>query len=216
VPDLVEDFEREAARVESALAANRLRISNLTFDEPERRPFDEYRKQFQALVALASRCDVRLINLMAPPAGGDRQAQVKRLRILQDMASRLGVLLSVETHCNQVTELPADAEWFCRQVPGLGLTLDPSHYYAGPNQGAGFENLYPLALGTGLRAAGMSWEEIQLSWGRGPIDFTEVIRKLEAVGYKGFYVVEYIEGLNEVDPLVESRRFLEWLHHVGD
>ena len=37
------------------------------------------------------------------------------------------------------------------------------------------------------------------------------LSKLEAAGYQGFYVAEYIEGFNDVDPLVESRRFLEWI-----
>ena len=40
------------------------------------------------------------------------------------------------------------------------------------------------------------------------------MRKLEAAGYKGFYVAEYIEGFNTVDPVAESRKFLEWLKQV--
>ncbi len=211
VPELVKDFDREATRVESALAANHLKVSNLTFDPVEARPFDEYKEQFRAVVKLAARLDARLINLMAPSAKADRGDQVAKLRICQEIASRDGVLLTVETHCNQITELPKDAEWLCRQVPGLGLTLDPSHYYAGPHQGKDFDDLCPLTQGTGFRAGGMSWKEIQLPWGQGPIDFAEIVRKLEASGYDGFYVAEYIEGFNEVDPLVESRRFLEWI-----
>ncbi len=37
------------------------------------------------------------------------------------------------------------------------------------------------------------------------------MRKLEAAGYQGFYVAEYIEGFNTVDPVEELRKFLEWL-----
>ena len=93
----------------------------------------------------------------------------------------------------------------------MGLTLDPSHYYAGPNQGVPFDDLYPLTRGTGFRAGGMSWKTIQLPWLQGPIDFAGIVRGLEAAGYDGFYVAEYIEGFNDVDAVAESRRFLEWL-----
>jgi len=210
VPKLVENFEQEAARVEAALKASGLRVANLTFDAVETRPYEQYEREFQAVVKLAARLKARLINLMAPSTKADRQDQVEKLRKLQAIAAQAGVILTLETHCNQITERPADALWLCQQVPGLGLTLDPSHYYAGPNQGAGFDALYPLVQGTGFRAGGMSWAQIQLPWGEGPIDFAAIVRKLEAAGYQGFYVTEYIEGFNQLDPLVESRKFIAW------
>jgi sugar phosphate isomerase/epimerase len=211
VPALLADFDREAGRVESLLASNRLKVANLTFDAFSGRPYDSYEKQFQAVVKLAVRLKARLINLMAPSNKADRQEVAAELKRLQGMAAREGVILTVETHCDQITERPAEALWLCQQAPGLALTLDPSHCYAGPNQGANFDALFPLVQGTGFRAGGMSWAEIQMPWGQGPIDFAAVVRKLEAAGYRGFYVAEYIEGFNKVDPLVESRKFLQWL-----
>jgi sugar phosphate isomerase/epimerase len=210
VPRLMEDFEKEAGRVEAALKGNGLRVANLTFDGPDVRPFDQYEREFAALAKLAARLKARLINIMAPSAKADRDEMVRRLRKLQAAASQAGVLLTIETHCDQLTERPADALWLCRQVPGLGLTLDPSHYFAGPNQGANFDALYPFVQGTGFRAGGMSWKEIQRPWGKGPIDFAAVARKLESAGYRGFYVAEYIEGFNELDAEHESGRFLDW------
>jgi sugar phosphate isomerase/epimerase len=139
---------------------------------------------------------------------------VEKLRMLQAVAARAGVILTLETHVGQITERPADALWLCQQVPGLGLTLDPSHYFAGPNQGASFDELLPFVQGTGFRAGGTNWATIQLPWGDGPIDFTGLVRKLEARGYKGFYVAEYIEGLNQLDPVEQSRRFLDWANKL--
>lgn len=214
VPKLMEDFDKEAGRVEAALAASGLKAANLTFDSCYDRPFDRYEKEFQAVVKLAVRLKTGLINIMAPSAKTDRNEVADRLKKLQAIAAEAGVILTLETHCNQITERPSDALWLCQQVPGLGLTLDPSHYYAGPNQGAGFESLYPFVRGTGFRAGGMTWKEIQLPWGQGPIDFAAIVRKLEAAGYKGFFVAEYIEGFNAVDPIEESRRFLQWLKQV--
>jgi sugar phosphate isomerase/epimerase len=210
VPRLLEDFGKEAARAELALKTSGLKVSNLTFDSFEGQPFDKYETQFRAVSKLAVRLKARLINLMAPSPKADRKELVSNLKKLQAIAAGDGVILTLETHVGQVTERPADALWLCQQVPGLGLTLDPSHYFAGPHQGAGFDELLPYVRGTGFRAGGMSWKEIQLPWGQGPIDFRALVRKLEAAGYRGFYVAEYIEGFNQLDPLTESRRFLEW------
>lgn len=215
VPKLVEDFGREAARVEAVLQTNQLRVANLTFDSLEVRPFDRYEQEFRAVVKLAVRLKARLINLMAPSPKAGRQELIARLRKLQAIASESGVILTLETHCFQITEKPADALWICQQVPGLGLTLDPSHYYAGPNQGASFDELYPYVQGTGFRAGGTSWQAIQMPWLQGPINFAAIVRKLEAQGYKGFYVAEYIEGFNQLDPVAESRKFFEWAKRLS-
>lgn len=211
VPKLVQDFEQEAGRIETLLATNGLGVANLTFDAPETRPFPQYVTHFTAVVRLAARLKAQVVNIMAPSAKADREKVAAQLRQLVEIASRSGVTLTLETHTGQITEWPTNALWLCQQVPGLGLTLDPSHYYAGPNQGADFAALYPLARGTGLRAGGMSWAQIQLPWGEGPIDFAVVVRRLEAAGYKGYYAAEYIEGFNQVDALEQSRRFLEWM-----
>ncbi len=210
VPKLVADFDAEARRVEAALQANSLRVANLTFDAIETRPYDQYKREFVAVVKLAARLHARVINLMAPSANCDRADQVTKLHKLQAIAAQAGVILTVETHVGQITERPADALWLCQQVPGLKLTLDPSHYYAGPNQGAPFPQLLPYVEGTGFRAGAMTWASIQLPWGEGPIDFAAIVRGLEARGYQGFYVAEYLEGFNQLDAVQQSRRFLDW------
>jgi len=210
VTNLVRDFDAEAGRLETLLAAHKLRVSNLTFDAIESCPFEQYEREFEALARLAARLRARLINLMAPSLKADRADQVEKLRRLQARARRHGVLLTLETHVGQITERPAEALRVCQEIPGLGLTLDPSHYYAGPHQGAPFDALLPFVQGTGFRAGGRSWQEIQMPWGEGPIDFVALVRKLEARGYQGFYVCEYLEGFNQLDALVEARKFLAW------
>jgi sugar phosphate isomerase/epimerase len=214
VDELVKDFDKEAGRVKAALKANHLKPSNLTFDAIETKPFEEYQTRWAAVVKLAVRVHAPLINIMAPSATCNRPDQVAKLRIIHKIAADQGIKLTLETHSGQITELPADAEWLCKQVPGLGLTLDPSHYYAGPNQGKNFDNVYPYVMNTGLRAGGMEWKTIQLPWGTGPIDFAAIVHKLEARGYKGYYVVEYLEGFSKADPLVESRKFLAWIREM--
>jgi sugar phosphate isomerase/epimerase len=207
----VKDFEIEAVRVENLLKANNLRVANLTFDAVETRPFDQYEPEFKAVVRLAVRLRARLVNLMAPSLKADRADQVAKLVRLQSIAAQSKIILTAETHCGQITEQPADALRLCQDVPGLALTLDPSHYYAGPNQGRDFTVLYPHVQGTGFRAGGYSWDKIQLPWGESPIDFKAVVLYLEKARYRGFYISEYIEGFNQVDAVAESKRYLEWI-----
>jgi sugar phosphate isomerase/epimerase len=211
VDSLVKDFDAEAARAEKALADNKLKVSNFTFDDITAKPFDEYKTRFTAVVKLAVRLKAPLINVMAPPAKSDRADMIAKLKVIHKIAADHGIKLTLETHMGQMTEIPADAEKICKEIPGLGLTLDPSHYYAGPNQGKSFDNLYPYVMNTGFRAGGMTPKTIQMPWGQGPIDFAAVVRKLEAGGYKGYYVVEYLEGLGDVDSVASSKAFLEWM-----
>jgi len=211
VVEMHKDFEKEVSRVERLLAKYDLGVSNLTYDSLEIKPFDQYTEDFRLLARLAHRLDARLINIMAPSKKYDFDEAVTKLRTLQAIAAEHGVLLSVETHVNQLTELPADAARLCERVPGLGLTLDPSHYYVGPNKGKPFDFLYPKVYGTGFRAAGTTWDQIQMPWGQGPIDFDAIVRGLEAAGYKGFYVTEYLEGFRGMaDVLPQCRAFLAW------
>ena len=211
VDALVKDFDTEAARVEKALADNKLKVSNLTFDAIETKPFEEYKTRFTAVVKLAVRLKAPLVNIMAPSAKSDRADQVAKLKVIHKIAADHGVQLTLETHVGQITEMPADAERVCKEVPGVGLTLDPSHFYASPNQGKCFANVYPYVHGTGFRAGGLSTQTIQMPWGEGPIDFAQVVRDLEARGYKGYYVVEYLEGLCNVDAVDSSKKFLDWI-----
>jgi sugar phosphate isomerase/epimerase len=214
VPALVKNFDAEAGRIEAELRANNLLVSNLTFDAVDSRPWEQYGPQFGAVVKLAVRLNTRLINVMAPAADANMREQERKLNAMVQAAAEQGVLVSVETHVGQITELPADAQLLCRRVPGLRLTLDPSHYYAGPNQGKSFAALLPLVQGTGFRAGGMNWESIQSPWGEGPIDFKKLIYELEAFGYSGYYVCEYLESFNNVDPVEQSRRFFAWINQL--
>jgi sugar phosphate isomerase/epimerase len=213
VEALLGDFQKEADRVAGILHDHRLAASNLTFDAVDEweAGFDPYLEGFGRVVALAERLETTLVNLMAPKATFAWDEAVVRLARVVEIAGARGVRVSVETHVDQLTEQPADAIRLCREVKGLGLTLDPSHFFAGKNQGKPFDEVYALAYGTGLRAAGRTKEELQKGWGEGPIDFREVVGKLEKAGYAGYYVAEYLEAFGPVEPLEESAELLAWL-----
>lgn len=213
VDALAADFDAERSRLSGLLESHGLGVSNLTFDAVDtRKDFDaDYLPAFGLVADLAKALGTGLVNLMAPKPSLPWKECVRRLSRCVEAAAARGVKLSVETHVNQITEMPADAVRLCREVKGLGLTLDPCHFHAGRNQGKSFDETYSFAYGTGLRASGRTPKELQVPWGEGPIDFAEVVRNLVRAGYEGYFVSEYLEGYGGIDAVPEARRFLEWI-----
>jgi sugar phosphate isomerase/epimerase len=171
-----------------ALAAQRIRIGpsltpasfTVDLDAPD---FTEYQKQLRSLCRLARMSTVTLITLAAAPSGTGLDDEVKRLRTLVQLAEVEGVTLCVATRTGTLTELPAAAAELCERVPGLGLTLDPSHYVAGPNQGAGYDELYPFVRHVHLRDTGRHPGQFQVRIGQGEIEYGRIISQLQRYGY---------------------------------
>ncbi|HET7768047.1 MAG TPA: sugar phosphate isomerase/epimerase [Chloroflexota bacterium] len=156
---------------------------------------DEERRRLEAISDLARRLGVTVLCLGAGRRGAPIEQEVSRWQALLPVAAERGLQLTLETHTNQVTEIPAVAVELCQAVPGLGLTLDPSHYYAGPNQGAGFSAVYPFVRHVHLRDAGADWDHIQLPPGSGSVDFAAIARALAQHSYAGHFAVEYIDSI---------------------
>lgn len=156
---------------------------------------DEERRRFAAVAEVARALGVRTLTLPAAPKGTPVEREIERLRRLVDIARPLEVNVTVETHVGQLTEEPAAAAHIARNVPGLGLTLDPSHYYAGPLQCGDFEAVLPFVRHVHLRDAGRSWDEIQLPVGSGRVEFRRLFELLRRQGYTGDFVAEYIDSI---------------------
>jgi sugar phosphate isomerase/epimerase len=176
-------------------AALRLRIGpglttaafKLHIAEPEAATFD---RQFKAACNLARSMSVVSLTLPAAPLGTDLDAEVKRLTYLVGKASKEGVVLSVPTHVGTLTESPDMAVTLCERVEGLGLTLDPSHYICGPNQGKSFDHVFPFVKHVHLRDSGRSPDKFQVRIGQGEIEYSRILTQLERHGYDRLLTVE--------------------------
>lgn len=192
---LVADFAGELAGVRRALAAAGLRAVAINAGlgtEDAAAQGCRAGALFQLAVALR----IPVVTLPAGSAQAGPAAAQAHLRPLLAEAVRHGVTLAVETHMGAVTEQPAAAVALCRALPGLRLTLDPSHYWAGPAQGRGWEATLPLVAHVHLRDAGFGgWPEIQVWPGRGAVDFPAVRAALSRAGYLGGQAIEYIDSL---------------------
>jgi sugar phosphate isomerase/epimerase len=171
-----------------ALASQRIRIGpsltpaafsvDIEADSPE-----EYQRQLLAICRLARQSTVSLITLPAASSGSGLDAEVKRLTDLVQLAQAEGMVLTVATRIGTLTELPTTAQELCERVPGLGLTLDPSHYVAGPGQGMCYDDLFPYVRHVHLRDTGRGPGQFQVRVGQGEIEYGRIIAQLIRFGY---------------------------------
>ncbi|MBY0456010.1 MAG: TIM barrel protein, partial [Gemmataceae bacterium] len=139
--------------------------------------------QFHAVCRLARVSTVPLLTIPAAPAGSDLDAEVARLQDWVQVAEGEGVILSVETHCATVTADPLGAAELCRRVPGLALTLDPSHYHTGPHAKPDYDGLFKFVRHVRLRDSGSTPDAFQVRVGQGEIEFGRVVTQLDRFRY---------------------------------
>jgi sugar phosphate isomerase/epimerase len=170
------------------LAAQRIRIgpslSPAAFSiEIDADTETETTRQLQAICKLGRLSAVPLITMDAGPVGNGMDAEVKRLTNLARLVSSEGLALTVSTKTGTVTETPAGARELCERVPGLSLTLDPSHFINGPHQGDGFDEVYPYVRHVHLRDTSRAPGKFQVRVGQGEIEYGRIISQLERFDY---------------------------------
>lgn len=177
------------------LAAQRIRIGpSLTpaaFSvEIEAPTPEEFQRQLRAVCHLARMSTVSVITLPAAATGTALDAEVKRLAALVRLVQSEGIVLTVETRLGTLTENPDTAVELCKRVPGLGLTLDPSHYIAGPHQGKSHDQVYPYVRHVHLRDTGRGPDQFQVRVGQGEIEYGRIITHLARYNYDRLLTVE--------------------------
>lgn len=197
----------EVAR-DVALAAQRIRIGpSLTpaaFNvEIETNDPVEFQRQLRAICRLARMSTVSILTLPAGPVERGLEAEVARLTPLVRLAHAEGIVLTVATHLGTLTELPDTAVQLCERVPGLGLTLDPSHYLVGPHQGKSFEQVYPYVRHVHLRDTGRTLDQFQVKVGQGEVEYGKIISHLSRVGYDRLLSVD-IHDIPEMPFVMEA------------
>jgi sugar phosphate isomerase/epimerase len=154
---------------------------------------DERARQLRAICHLARLSNVSVITLPAAPSGTSMDTEVERLLGLVRIAEAEGVVLTIETRTGTLTEFPDAAVELCRRVPGLGLTLDPSHYIAGPHQGANYDQVYPYVRHVHLRDTGRGPGQFQVRIGQGEVEYGRIIAQLARHQYDRLLTVEIDE-----------------------
>ena len=174
-----------------------------------------FRKRFDATCRLAKALTVAVITIPAAPLGTAFDDEVKRLQALNSSAMREGLVLALMTDSATLTADPAQAAALCKAVPGLGLTLDPSHYIQGPLAGGNYDEVFPFVQNVLLRDTGKKPGEFQVRIGQGEIEYGRIVNLLERNGYDRALTVSILDSLDspfEVEAEVRKlKRLLESL-----
>ncbi len=123
------------------------------------------------------------------------------------------IIFGVEAHVGSIAPNPKAAWQLVRDVPGLTLTLDYTHFTRDGLPDSAVEPLIAHASHFHARCARQS--RLQTSFKENKIDYACVLRAMKKVGYSGYVGVEYVwidwEHCNEVDNLSETIQLRDFL-----
>jgi len=165
------------------------------------------RRRFDGLCRLAKSLSVAVVTLHASPLGTPVSEEVRRLAPLVKSAMCDGLVLALLTHAETLTADPQVAVELCQLMPGLGLTVDPSHFLQGQNPTVDFDAVFPYAQNVHLRDTGLLPGEFQVRVGQGQIEYARIVTMLQRYGYNRSLTVAIIDRPdNPFDREVEVRK----------
>ncbi|MGL4462492.1 MAG: sugar phosphate isomerase/epimerase family protein [Planctomycetia bacterium] len=160
-----------------------------------------------SIAHLAKQLAAPLVTVDPSPAGTTLADESTRLAGLVRAAGVHGVNVAVATKMDSTTELPDDGVELCTKTAGLFLTLDPTHYLCGANQGKAYDQVVPHVRNVHLRDSGRGKDQFQVRVGRGEIEYGRLVTTLGRFGYKGSLTVAIDPSIaGDFDPVAEVRK----------
>lgn len=204
------DLTGDTTKISQKLKATNLGIAafHVAFKEHDG---DAPRGQLRGVCRLARVLAVPLVSVPAAARGSDLDAEVSRLKEWVKISTTEGVILTVETHSETLTADPMGAVELCRRVPGLGLTLDPSHYLAGPNGPVNYDPIYPYVKHVRLRDSGSDPAAFQVQVGQGDVEYGRIITQLDRFRYDRALTVDVRDTPAAKFPVEPEVRKLKYL-----
>jgi sugar phosphate isomerase/epimerase len=171
----------------------------------------DYYEHFASCCKLAKA--IKVVTLVVPCSelGTPFNEEIERLRKLVEIAALESAVVALKTQIGRMTQDPDTAVVLCDNVKGLRLTLDPSHYIAGPHQGGNIEKVMRYVQHVHLRDS--TRETLQVRVGQGEIDYGRLIQQLTKVGYERALSVHMtpLEGFDHRAEMRKIRLLLESL-----
>jgi sugar phosphate isomerase/epimerase len=165
------------------------------------------RRRFDGLCRLAKSLSVAVLTMHAAPVGTPMDDEVQRLTQLLSTAMREGLVLALLTHSETLTGDPVAAVELCETIPGLRLTLDPSHFLQATHPNPDFDVVFPYVQNVHLRDTGQAPGEFQVRVGQGQIDYARIVTMLQRHYYNRALTVAVVDRPdNPFDREVEVRK----------
>ena len=196
--EVVENAERAIA-----ICRQTQRLTPVAYDIEIAATGSEYYSQFAAICSVAKA--TKVITLIVPSAklGTPFNAEVEHLQQLVDIASTDGTVVAIKTEAGKISEDPDTVKVLCDHIKGLGVALDPSHFYFGENAGRAYEQIIPYTQHVYLRDTNK--ENLQVRIGQGDIEYGRLISLLAQNKYNRALSVD-MQPLPDVDQMAEMRK----------
>jgi sugar phosphate isomerase/epimerase len=201
-----------AADPEAAIAQcsdlQRLRPVAVSFASPET---PELYDRFEAACRLAKALGVVTMVVESSELGTPFNGEIERLRQFVKIANGFGSLVGVKTASGRMTQDAETTASLCRNVPGLGVTLDPSHFIYGHKKPASWESILKYVCHVHLRDT--KPDAFQVRIGQGNIEYGKLVTQLQRFNYNRALCAHMppIEGASQPGELRKMRLLLESL-----
>ncbi len=204
--ELLEDFDRG---VQLLRHTHRLDISGYSVELAS--TGDQHYADFAMLCKMAK--TTKVVNMTVPSGehGTPFNEEVERLKKLVEIGEAEGVRVSVRSQLGCLSDDPDTLMVLCNNVDGLGITLDPSVYIAGPAKNKSLDKILKYVCNTHLRDSRP--DDFQVSVGQGEVDYGKLVTQLNREKYDRAMTVHMspIEGFDHRVELRKLRRLLETL-----
>lgn len=164
---------------------------------------EEHYRQFSACCRLAKATKVVTITVPSAEIGTPFNEEVEHLRKLVGIATADGVRVSIKSQLGRQSQDPDTVVVLCDNVPGLGLTYDPSPYVCGPYSTRNHDKLMKYVHHVHLRDT--SKKQFQVRVGQGEIEYGRIISLLRKQKYNHSLSIN-ISEMPDVDHLGELRK----------
>lgn len=118
------------------------------------------------------------------------QRSAEALKWRSEAAAKQGISLSVEGHAGSNVDTPEKLARLLELVPELKLTLDYTHFTSIGIPDAEIEPL--LAYARHFHCRGANQGHLQANFGENTIDYRRVITRMQEIGYRGYFAIEYV------------------------
>ena len=170
------------------------------------------REWFLRTLEYANACGSKHVTCLPGVHFADEDYETSFVRAKEELAWRVerakeaGLVFGTEAHTGAVADTPKRAERLVREVPGLTLTLDYTHFAI---EGIPDSEVEPLIkYASHFHARGAAKGVLQAVIQENMIDYPRIVEVMQEVGYEGFIGVEYIwmewQNANRVDNISEG------------
>ena len=163
----------------------------------------EYIEQFTQACRLAKDCGIVVVSVHAAVPGTSFNGEIDRLRQLVEIGIYHGVVVGIVTEAGRITDMPETVGSLCKNVKGLGVTLDPSHYIYNLSKPKEYKSILPRVCHVRLRDT--TQKHFQTQIGKGIVEFGRLMEQLSNVGYRRALCVDIVP-LPNIDQLAELRK----------